>query len=91
MQVVINIRVKKVSSLITKQFPNSTLINKDIYNTRLKLRRKELNSYTPTSALIITFNTKGILYKVKYADKDKTDLINLVFIIKKLIKITVRY
>lgn len=57
----------------------------------MELRREELGNYTPTGTFITAFDAKGILYRVKWADKVKEELIGLVFTTKSLIEIMVRY
>ena len=85
------IRAREVGSLIADQFPESTLVDKDIYNTRSELRREELGGRTPTGALIAAFDAEGIPYRVKWADEAKEELVGLVFTTESLMEMTARY
>ncbi|KHN93907.1 uncharacterized protein MAM_01777 [Metarhizium album ARSEF 1941] len=73
------IRASDVAAMVEEQFPDTTLLRKDIYNARSFINREKLNGYTPTAALIKLFDEKKIPYIAKWADDDPDRLLGLVW------------
>jgi MULE transposase domain/FAR1 DNA-binding domain len=73
------IRASDVAAIVEEQFPDSTLMRKDIYNARSLINREKLNGYTPTAALIKLFDEKKVPYIAKWADDDPDRLVGLVW------------
>jgi hypothetical protein len=45
----VGIRASDVAAIVEEQFPDTTLLRKDIYNARSLINREKLNGYTPTA------------------------------------------
>ncbi|EXU95776.1 MULE transposase domain protein [Metarhizium robertsii] len=75
----VGIRASDVAAIVEEQFPDTTLLRKDIYNTRSLINREKLHGYTPTAALIKLFHEKNIPYLAKWADDDPDRLLGLVW------------
>jgi hypothetical protein len=73
------IRASDVAAIIEEQFPDTTLLRKDIYNARSLINRGKLNGYTSTAALIKLFDEKKIPYIAKWADDEPDRLLGLVW------------
>ena len=67
------------ASIVEEQFPDTTLLRKDIYNARSLINREKLNGYTSTAALIRLFDEKKVPYIAKWADDDPDRLLGLVW------------
>lgn len=75
----VGIRASDVAAIVEEQFPDTTLLRKDIYNARSLINREKLHGYTPTAALIKLFDEKNIPYIAKWADDDPDRLLGLVW------------
>jgi hypothetical protein len=84
------IRAREVGSIVADQHPETSLTDKDIYNTRAILRREELGGRSPTGALIALLDEEKIPYKVKWEDDRKEMLVGLVFTFPDLMEMTAR-
>ncbi|KJK85276.1 hypothetical protein H633G_10887 [Metarhizium anisopliae BRIP 53284] len=73
------IRASDVAAIVEAEFPDTTLLRKDIYNARSLINREKLNGYTPTAALIKLFDEKRIPYLVKWAYNEPNRLLGLVW------------
>ncbi|KAL0466430.1 hypothetical protein QR685DRAFT_416992, partial [Neurospora intermedia] len=54
--------IRKITSIICNDHPESVHIRRDIYNTRTNLRRRNFNGYTLVGASIKVFNSNNIKY-----------------------------
>ena len=75
----VGIRASDVAAIVEEQFPDTTLLRKDIYNARSLINREKLNGYTPTAALIKLFDEKKVPYIAKWADDESDRLLGLVW------------
>jgi len=73
------IRASDVAAIVEAEFPDTTLLRKDIYNARCLINREKLSGYTPTAALIKLFDEKRIPYLAKWADNEPNRLLGLVW------------
>ncbi|KHO10645.1 hypothetical protein MAA_11746 [Metarhizium robertsii ARSEF 23] len=73
------IRASDVAAIVEEQFPDTTLLRKDIYNARSLINREKLKGYTSTAALIRLFDEKKVPYIAKWADDDPDRLLGLVW------------
>ena len=81
------IRVREIIFIVRNIFPNTIYIRIDIYNARVRFRRKNLNRYIPISALIKLFNDNGFEYIKKIDPNDENRLLGLIFTFLDCIKL----
>ncbi|KAL0466373.1 hypothetical protein QR685DRAFT_451517, partial [Neurospora intermedia] len=73
------IRIRKITTIVRKEFLNSIYTRTNIYNAQAHIYRRNLDSYTPTSALIKSFNNNGIKYIKKINPNNNERLLGLIF------------
>jgi len=70
----------KSGRILKKHLPNSHHVKRDIYNTRARIRKEELQGYTAFGAMIKIMDEKGMAYCVKWEDEAETIPVGIIFI-----------
>ncbi|KAK3498978.1 uncharacterized protein B0T23DRAFT_309290, partial [Neurospora hispaniola] len=73
------IRIREITTIVQEDFPKSVHIQANIYNVYIKIRRRDLHSYTPTSTLIKSFNNNNIKYIKKIDLNNNKQLLGFIF------------
>ncbi|KAK3494286.1 uncharacterized protein B0T23DRAFT_313123, partial [Neurospora hispaniola] len=73
------IRIRKITTIVREDFPNSIYIKSDIYNVRAIIHRCNFDGYTPIGVLIKLFNNNNIEYIKKIDPNNRERLLGIIF------------
>lgn len=68
---------REVASSLRERFPGIIFTRRQVRNTRYKLRKAQLDGYTPFQATMKFLDEKGIHYKVLWSPEDQTKPLGL--------------